>query len=76
MDFILRQILLHMSRRSEDPSLTGKAAGEQTVQDWGLVSQVVDFAQDVARHAVETALEMFRNSPDSLLVDRRGIRLS
>lgn len=63
-------------QRTTELVLTGRAVTAKTLQEWGLVNQVVDSATDVARVAIETAREMCGNSPDALIVARRGIRLS
>jgi len=63
-------------QRTTELVLTGKSVSAKTLQEWGLVNQVVETATDVARVAIETAQEMCKNSPDALIVARRGIRLS
>ena len=57
-------------------ALTGKNVSAKTLQEWGLVNEVVDTAADVTDAAVELAREMCKNSPDALIVGRQGIRLS
>jgi enoyl-CoA hydratase/carnithine racemase len=44
--------------------------------DWGLVTRLIDAPDDVVGAAVKVADEMCNNSPDALIVARRGIRLS
>lgn len=59
-----------------DLVLTGRNVDAKTLQDWGLISQVVDSPADVADAAVKIAQEMCKNSPDALIVGREGVRLS
>lgn len=61
-------------QRTMDLVLTGRSVSAKTLYEWGLVSQVVD--SDVARVAVQVAQDMCKNSPDALIVGRRGVRLS
>lgn len=63
-------------QRTTDIVLTGRNVSAKTLYDWGLVTQVVDDAADVTHAALQVAQEMCRNSPDALIVARRGIRLS
>jgi mevalonyl-CoA hydratase len=56
--------------------LTGGTIGAATLYEWGLVSQVVGAADNVVRAAVKVAEEMCGNSPDALIIGRRGVRLS
>lgn len=63
-------------QRTTDLVLTGREVSAQTLYDWGLVSQVVDSADDVAQAALLVAEDMCKNSPDALVVGRQGIRLS
>ncbi|KAG0645830.1 Mevalonyl-coenzyme A Hydratase [Hyphodiscus hymeniophilus] len=63
-------------QRTTDLVLTGRAVSAKTLYEWGLVSRLVDSATDVARAAVQVAQDMCQNSPDALIVGRRGIRLS
>jgi len=63
-------------QRTMDLVLTGRNVGAKTLYEWGLVSQVVDAADDVARVAVQIAQDMCRNSPDALIIGRLGVRLS
>ena len=57
-------------------ALTGKTVSAKTLQEWGLVNEVVESAADVVGTAVELAKELCQNSPDSLIVGRQGIRMS
>ena len=57
-------------------ALTGKSVSAKTLQEWGLVNEVVDSAAEVTNAAVQLAQEMCKNSPDALIVGRQGIRLS
>jgi enoyl-CoA hydratase/carnithine racemase len=63
-------------QRTTDLVLTGRNVSAQTLYEWGLISQVVDSADDVAQAALKVAQEMCKNSPDALIVGREGIRLS
>lgn len=62
--------------RTTDLVLTGRNVSAQTLCEWGLVSRVADEATDAVAIAVQLGLEMCNNSPDALIVGRRGIRLS
>lgn len=62
-------------QRTTDLVLTGRNVSASTLHDWGLITQLTDSAADVARVAIETAQLMCSNSPDALIVARRGIRL-
>jgi enoyl-CoA hydratase/carnithine racemase len=70
---LTRTLGLH---RTTDLALTGRAVSAQTLQEWGLISQVIDSGTDIADAAVQVALDMCKNSPDALIVGRQGIRLS
>lgn len=63
-------------QRTTDLVLTGRNVSAKTLYEWGLISQVVDKAADVAQVAAQVAQEMCKNSPDSLIVGRLGIRMS
>ncbi|KAH0493341.1 hypothetical protein TgHK011_000015 [Trichoderma gracile] len=63
-------------QRTMDLVLTGRAVPAKTLHEWGLVSQLVDSAEDVAQVAVRVAQDMCKNSPDALIVGRLGVRLS
>ncbi|RFU25512.1 hypothetical protein B7463_g10825, partial [Scytalidium lignicola] len=63
-------------QRTTDLVLTGRTVSAQTLYQWGLITQVVESAADVAQAAVQVAQDMCMNSPDALIVGRRGIRLS
>ncbi|KAI0123176.1 ClpP/crotonase-like domain-containing protein [Xylariales sp. AK1849] len=63
-------------QRTMDLTLTGRNVSAKTLHDWGLVSRVVDSADDVAHVAVQVAQDMCKNSPDALVVGRLGVRLS
>lgn len=63
-------------QRTMDLVLTGRSVSAKTLYDWGLVTQVVDSAADVASAAVQVAQDMCRNSPDALIVGRLGVRMS
>jgi enoyl-CoA hydratase/carnithine racemase len=57
-------------------ALTGRNVSANMLYEWGLVTEIVESAADVAQTAVQIAQEMCNNSPDALIVGRRGIRLS
>ena len=63
-------------QRTMDLVLTGRSVSAKTLYEWGLVTQVVDSDDDIARVAVQVAQDMCKNSPDALIVGRRGVRLS
>jgi enoyl-CoA hydratase/carnithine racemase len=63
-------------QRTMDLVLTGRNVSATTLHDWGLISQVVDPPADVVRAAVGVAEIMCKNSPDSLIVGRLGVRMS
>ena len=57
-------------------ALTGKTVSASTLQEWGLVNEVVESAADVAPAALQLAQLLCQNSPDALIVGREGIRMS
>ncbi|OAQ96135.1 hypothetical protein LLEC1_01044 [Akanthomyces lecanii] len=75
-------------QRTMDLALTGRTVDAQTLHSWGLISEVVkekkatlasetEEAQsqsEVLKAAIRTGEAMCRNSPDALIVARRGIR--
>ena len=61
-------------QRTMDLVLTGRSVSSQTLHDWGLVNRVVD--SDAAQCALQLAQEICKNSPDSMIVGRKGVRLS
>ena len=75
-------------QRTMDLALTGRTVDAQTLHSWGLISEVVkeekvalasetEEAQsqtEVLRAAIRKGEAMCRNSPDALIVARRGIR--
>jgi enoyl-CoA hydratase/carnithine racemase len=63
-------------QRCTDLALTGRSVDARTMYEWGLVTRLVDAPADVVDAAVKVADEMCSNSPDSLIVGRKGIRLS
>lgn len=63
-------------QRCTDLALTGRTVDARTMYDWGLVTRLVEAPADVVEAALKVAEEMCGNSPDSLIVGRRGIRLS
>jgi enoyl-CoA hydratase/carnithine racemase len=63
-------------QRCTDLALTGRSVDARTLYDWGLVTRLVEAPADVVDAAVKAADEMCANSPDSLIVGRKGIRLS
>jgi enoyl-CoA hydratase/carnithine racemase len=63
-------------QRTSDLVLTGRDVSAKTLYEWGLVTRVVDSGTDVAAVAIQIAQDMCKNSPDALIVARRGIRLS
>lgn len=63
-------------QRTMDLALTGKTVTAKTLCEWGLVSRLVDTADDVVQAAVQVAEEICQNSPDAVIVGRLGIRLS
>ncbi|KAK4500233.1 hypothetical protein PRZ48_008420 [Zasmidium cellare] len=63
-------------QRTTDLVLTGRSVSAQVLYEWGFVNRLVDPSADVAAAAVELAQELCKNSPDSLIVGRQGIRMS
>lgn len=63
-------------QRTMDLVLTGRSVPADTLHEWGLVSHIVDPSEDVAKVAVRIAQDMCKNSPDSLIVARLGVRMS
>lgn len=63
-------------QRTMDLALTGRNVTAKNMYDWGLVSQLVDTPEEVVKTAIQTAKDMCKNSPDALIVGRRGIRMS
>lgn len=63
-------------QRIADLALTGRTVSAGDLHAWGLVSRLVEEPHSAVDIAVELAQEMCKNSPDALIVCRRGIRLS
>lgn len=63
-------------QRTTDLVLTGRNVTAKTLHGWGLVTELVDSAEEVVQAAIKTAQLMCKNSPDALVVGRLGIRLS
>lgn len=63
-------------QRCTDLALTGRSVDARTLYDWGLVTRLIEAPADVVDAAISVAEEMCANSPDSLIVGRKGIRLS
>jgi enoyl-CoA hydratase/carnithine racemase len=63
-------------QRCTDLALTGRSVDARTMYDWGLITRLIDAPDDVVDAAVKVADEMCSNSPDALIVARKGIRLS
>lgn len=64
-------------QRTMDLALTGRTVDAQTLHNWGFISQVINEAESqgtVVDAAVKVAEAMCSNSPDALIVARRGIR--
>lgn len=77
-------------QRTMELALTGRTVQAKTLHDWGLISEVVDDEKpvatsdipapqggqetSVARAAVRLAEVLCRNSPDGIMVARRGVR--
>jgi enoyl-CoA hydratase/carnithine racemase len=60
-------------QRAGEMALLGRMYGAEQMRDWGLVNAVVE--GDVVKEAVRVAEELARNSPDSVIVTREGLRL-
>lgn len=60
-------------QRAGEMALLGRMYGAEQMREWGLVNDVVE--GDVVQEAVRVAEEMARNSPDSVIVTREGLRL-
>ncbi|KAI6710908.1 hypothetical protein PZA11_004668 [Diplocarpon coronariae] len=63
-------------QRTSQLVLTGRSVDAHTLERWGLVNRVVAPGQDVVREALGVAAMMCENSPDALIVGRRGVRLA
>jgi enoyl-CoA hydratase/carnithine racemase len=64
-------------QRTMDLVLTGRSVDAKTLCEWGLVTRVVEGGdQEVAQAALEVAKDMCRNSPDALVVGRKGVRMA
>lgn len=71
--------------RAMEMALTGRVVGAREAEAWGLINEVVDDEKEsegeegmgrlVVRRAVEVALEISANSPDSVIVTREGLKL-
>lgn len=63
-------------QRTMDLALTGRSISAATLESWGLVSRLAGPGEDVVKTAIGVAQEMCSNSPDALIVGRRGVRMS
>lgn len=63
-------------QRTTDLVLTGRSVTAELLYQWGLINRLVEPSADVVAAAVELAQELCKNSPDSLIVGRQGIRMS
>jgi enoyl-CoA hydratase/carnithine racemase len=63
-------------QRTTDLVLTGRNVTAKTLYDWGLVTELVDSAEEVVQAAIKTAQLICKNSPDAVIVGRLGIRMS
>ena len=63
-------------QRTMDLVLTGRTVSAATLQEWGLITQVVDVNADVVQAALKIAETICKNSPDALIVGRLGVRMS
>lgn len=63
-------------QRTTDLVLTGRNVTAKTLYEWGLITELVDSAEEVVQAAIKTAQLMCKNSPDALIVGRLGIRMS
>lgn len=57
--------------RAMEMALTGRTLGASEAREWGLVNEVC--GEDVVGKAVELARTVAGNSPDGVLVSRRGV---
>lgn len=71
-------------QRAMEMVLTGRMVGAGEAEKWGLVNSVVgvgereteeEVARVVVEKALEVAVEIAGNSPDSVLVSREGVKL-
>ncbi|TVY16013.1 putative mitochondrial enoyl-CoA hydratase [Lachnellula arida] len=60
--------------RAMEMAITGRRVGALEARKWGLVNRVVGRGRGV-EEAVEMALSVVRNSPDSVVVSREGIKM-
>lgn len=63
-------------QRCTDLALTGRSVDARTLYDWGLVTRLINEPTNVIDAAIQVAEEMCGNSPDALIIGRKGIRLS
>ncbi|KAF7717880.1 Enoyl-CoA hydratase [Penicillium ucsense] len=62
-------------QRTMDLALTGRTISAQTLYEWGLISRLVSPDHNLLDAAIALAAELCGNSPEALIVGRRGIRL-
>jgi enoyl-CoA hydratase/carnithine racemase len=63
-------------QRTTDLVLTGRNISAKELYEWGLIARLVDSAAEAVSVALQLAEDICKNSPDALIVGRRGIRLS
>ena len=69
-------------QRAMEMALTGRVLGAEEARAWGLVNKVVSDSDSdeeggggVVAEAIRWAQEIARNSPDSVIVSRAGVRM-
>ncbi|PYH49894.1 enoyl-CoA hydratase/isomerase family protein [Aspergillus saccharolyticus JOP 1030-1] len=62
-------------QRAAQVALTGRPFSAAQMERWGLVNEVVDTAEGAVARAVEIAVEIASNSPDSIRVTLEGLHL-
>lgn len=60
-------------QRASEFALTGRTVGAAEMQSWGVVNRVVPKG-DLIKEAVKLAEEIAKNSPDSIICTRAGLR--
>lgn len=60
--------------RAMEMAITGRRVGAREAREWGLVNRVVGPGRGV-EEALEMALSVVGNSPDSVVVSREGIKM-
>lgn len=62
-------------RRASDMVLTGRSVAAETTEAWGLVNEVVHAPDNAVDAPIRSARPIATNSPDAVLVSRKGLML-